>query len=57
MRIAEADVDRILEILQAIPERKIRFKQAHLGHVFHRWAVQRGKSLGVGAQKAAAAAS
>ncbi|KAG2444185.1 hypothetical protein HYH02_009123 [Chlamydomonas schloesseri] len=37
VRIPEADVGHILEVLQAIPERKIRSKQAHLGHVFHRY--------------------
>ncbi|KAG2494840.1 hypothetical protein HYH03_007080 [Edaphochlamys debaryana] len=37
VRIAEADVGRILEILQAVPERSVRAKQAHLGHVWHRF--------------------
>ncbi|KXZ53467.1 hypothetical protein GPECTOR_7g917 [Gonium pectorale] len=37
VRIAEADIDRILEILKAIPERTIRSKQAHLGKVWHRY--------------------
>lgn len=42
IRIAQKDVPRILEILQAVPERKIRSMQAHLGHVWHRyvWVVQ-----------------
>lgn len=37
VRIKEADVDRILDILQAIPERQVRAKQAHLGQVWHRF--------------------
>ncbi|GFR40871.1 hypothetical protein Agub_g1522 [Astrephomene gubernaculifera] len=37
VRIPEADTGRILEILQAIPERKVRAKQAHLGHAWHRF--------------------
>ncbi|KAG2481846.1 hypothetical protein HYH03_019188 [Edaphochlamys debaryana] len=33
----EADVEKILDILKALPERKIKAKQAHLGHVWHRF--------------------
>ncbi|PNH11823.1 putative glucuronosyltransferase [Tetrabaena socialis] len=36
VRLPEVDVDRILEVLQALPERKVRSKQAHLGHAWHR---------------------
>ncbi|GIL47978.1 hypothetical protein Vafri_4701 [Volvox africanus] len=37
VRIDEAQLPKIVEILQAIPERKIRVKQAHLGHLWHRY--------------------
>ncbi|KXZ53466.1 hypothetical protein GPECTOR_7g916 [Gonium pectorale] len=37
VRIAEANVDRILEILKAVSERAIRSKQAHLDLVWHRY--------------------
>jgi hypothetical protein len=53
LRIAERDVPRILEILQAVPERKIRSMQAHLGHVWHR-CVARGLHRGCGRGCAAA---
>ncbi|GLI69588.1 hypothetical protein VaNZ11_014247 [Volvox africanus] len=37
IRIPEANASRILEILQAIPEAKVRSMQAHLGRVWHRY--------------------
>ncbi|EFJ41258.1 hypothetical protein VOLCADRAFT_119761, partial [Volvox carteri f. nagariensis] len=37
VRIDEQQLPQILDILAAIPERKIRAKQAHLGHVWHRF--------------------
>ncbi|GLI69587.1 hypothetical protein VaNZ11_014246 [Volvox africanus] len=37
VRIDEAQLPMIVDILQAIPERKIRVKQAHLGHLWHRY--------------------
>jgi hypothetical protein len=46
LRIAERDVPRILEILQAVPERKIRSMQAHLGLVWHRCGALRRGTLG-----------
>ncbi|GIL74998.1 hypothetical protein Vretifemale_4847 [Volvox reticuliferus] len=37
VRIDEAQLPMIVDILQAIPERKVRAKQAHMGHVWHRY--------------------
>ncbi|KXZ53465.1 hypothetical protein GPECTOR_7g915 [Gonium pectorale] len=37
VRIAEADIPRILDILKAIPEATLRSKQAHMGLVMHRF--------------------
>ena len=36
VRIEQKDVPNILEILQSMPEKKLRAKQAHLGQAWHR---------------------
>ena len=37
IRIPEANASRILDVLQAIPENRVRSMQAHLGRVWHRY--------------------
>jgi hypothetical protein len=35
-RVPEADIERLVEILEAIPARKLRSMQAHLARVWYR---------------------
>ncbi|KAG1664527.1 hypothetical protein FOA52_012994 [Chlamydomonas sp. UWO 241] len=45
VQIPEADAERIVDILLAIPERKLRSLQAHLSRVWHRFRYVAGPAL------------
>mmetsp|Transcript_19563 Transcript_19563/g.42445 ORF Transcript_19563/g.42445 Transcript_19563/m.42445 type:complete len:788 (+) Transcript_19563:181-2544(+) len=54
VRIPEKDIERTLEILLAIPERKLRSLQVHLSRVWHRFRYHSGAALeNIGKEKLA----
>ena len=50
IRIPEADIDKTVEILLAVPERKLRSLQAHLSRVWHRFRYVKGPALSMRAR-------